>query len=82
MLVYSSTKSGFIKDVRENRIEEIIQNEVRRKLNRNSANNEIKSWKNSLDYMFRVLIDDEIPPAAGVAIEYNIPSPTAAWISF
>lgn len=73
MLVYCSTKENFVRDVRSNRIEEIIQNEVLRKLNRNSPRNEILSWKNSLDYMLRILIDPDIPPTAGVAIEYNIP---------
>lgn len=73
MLVYCSTKDNFVRDVRSNRIEEIIQNEVLRKLNRNSPRSEILSWKNSLDYMLRILIDPDIPPTAGVAIEYNIP---------
>ncbi|WP_049630403.1 DNA/RNA helicase domain-containing protein [Cellvibrio sp. pealriver] len=73
MLVYSASKDDFVRDIRSNRIEEIIQNEVSRKLNRNSPKNEILSWKNSLDYMFRILVDPDIPPTAGVAIEYNIP---------
>lgn len=73
MLVYCSTKNDFIRDVRSNTIEEIIKSEVLRKLNRNSPRNEILSWKNSLDYMLRILIDPDIPPTAGVAIEYNIP---------
>ncbi len=73
MLVYSASKDEFVRDIRSNRIEEIIQNEVSRKLNKNSPKNEILSWKNSLDYMFRILVDPEIPPTAGVAIEYNIP---------
>lgn len=73
MLVYSATKDDFVRDIRSNRIEEIIQNEVSRKLNRNTPKNEILSWKNSLDYMFRILVDPDIPPTAGVAIEYNIP---------
>ncbi|MBK8187450.1 MAG: DUF2075 domain-containing protein [Cellvibrio sp.] len=73
MLVYSASKDEFIRDIRSNRIEEIIENEVARKLNRNSPRNEILSWKNSLDYMFRILVDPAIPATAGVAIEYNIP---------
>ncbi len=73
MLVYTATKQKFVDDVRSNRIEEIIDNEVSRKLNRNSPKNEILSWKNSLDYMFKILVDQDIPSTAGVAIEYNIP---------
>lgn len=73
MLVYSATKQDFINDVRSNRIGEIIQNEVSRKLRRNSPRNEFLSWENSLRYMFQALIDPDISPSARVAIEYNIP---------
>ena len=69
MIVYSATKREFIEDVRSNRIAEIIENEVLRKLNRNSPSNEKLSWENSLQYMSQVLWDDEIPSSAGVAIE-------------
>ena len=44
MIVYSATKREFIEDVRSNRIAEIIENEVLRKLNRNSPRNEKLSW--------------------------------------
>jgi DUF2075 family protein len=73
MIVYSATKREFVEDVRSNRIAEIIENEVLRKLNRNSPRNEKLSWENSLQYMSQVLWDDGIPSAAGVAIEYNLP---------
>ena len=73
MIVYSATKREFIEDVRSNRIAEIIENEVLRKLNRNSPRNEKLSWENSLQYMSQVLWDEEIPSSAGVAIEYNLP---------
>ena len=73
MIVYSATKREFVDDVRSNRIAEIIENEVLRKLNRNSPRNEKLSWENSLQYMSQVLWDDDIPAAAGVAIEYNLP---------
>ncbi|WP_022967632.1 DNA/RNA helicase domain-containing protein [Denitrificimonas caeni] len=73
MIVYSATKREFIEDVRSNKIAEIIENEVLRKLNRNSPRNEKISWENSLQYMSQVLWDDAIPSSAGVAIEYNLP---------
>jgi hypothetical protein len=73
MIVYSATKQQFVDDVRANAIADIIENEVSRKLNRNSPKNEFISWKNSLQYMFNVLHDDDIPASAGVSIEYNIP---------
>ena len=61
MIVYSATKQQFVDDVRSNAIADIIENEVSRKLNRNSPKNEFISWKNSLQYMFNVLHDDDIP---------------------
>ena len=73
MIVYSSNKQVFIDDVRSNSIEDIINNEVYRKLNKNSARSEILSWKNSLQYMLNILIDPDIPSSAGISIEYNIP---------
>lgn len=73
MLVYNSTKQQFIDDVRSNRISEVIENEVLRRLNRNSPRSEIISWENSLRFMMSVLLDESIPASAGVAVEYNIP---------
>lgn len=73
MIVYSATKRKFVEDVRSNRIAEIIENEVLRKLNRNSPRNERLSWENSLQYMSQILWDEAIPDSAGVAIEYNLP---------
>lgn len=35
---------------------------------------EIRSWKNSLVYMYRALNDDLIPTDSGVAIEFKIPA--------
>ena len=40
MIVYSVTKQQFVNDVRSNAIADIIENEVSRKLNRNSPKNE------------------------------------------
>ena len=73
MIVYSSTKRHFIEDVRSNRMADIIENEVSRKLNRNSPRNEKLSWEHSLQYMSQILWDEDIPLSAGVAIEYNLP---------
>jgi len=73
MLVYTATKSTFIDDVRSNRIDEIIESEVRRKLNRRTPANELLSWRNSMQYMMSVLLDEDIPNSSGVAVEYQIP---------
>ena len=73
MLVYTSTKNKFIDDVRTNRIDEIVESEVLRKLKHKTGTSEVLSWKHSLQYMMNVLMDPEIPASAGVAIEYKIP---------
>jgi hypothetical protein len=61
MIVYTATKQQFVGNVHANVIADIIEGEVTRKLSRNSPRNEFISWKNSLQYMFNVLHDDDIP---------------------
>lgn len=73
MIVYSASKADFVEHVKFNQIEKVIEEEVWRKLKRKTSKSEIASWKNSLQYMFNALIDQGIPPSAGVAIEYTIP---------
>ena len=34
---------------------------------------EFRAWENSMEYMYKVLNDQDIPSDAGIAIEYNIP---------
>ena len=73
MIVYSASKAEFVEHVKFNQIEKVIEDEVWRKLKRRTPKSEIASWKNSLQYMFNALLDQGIPPSAGVAIEYTIP---------
>lgn len=73
MIVYAATKSEFVLDVRHNRIEEAIYAAYRRNLGRTTSKSEIDSWRNSMMYMCNILLDQDIPNDAGVAIEYKIP---------
>jgi DUF2075 family protein len=73
VIVYSASKAEFVEHVKFNQIEKVIEEEVWRKLKRRTPKSEIESWKNSLQYMFNALLDQGIPPSAGVAIEYTIP---------
>ena len=73
MIVYSSTKSEFRQDVRDNRIEGSILEAYQRNLGHSTSRSEIDSWKNSMMYMNNILEDDGIPDNTGVAIEYKIP---------
>src|SRR5690606_12659797 len=73
MLVYSGNKKKFIEDVSDNAIETTILAEFERKLFKRPSKNEVLSWKNSMQYMFNILIDSDIPDDSGVSIEYVLP---------
>jgi len=59
MIVYQANKTQFISDVFSNDIENIVLNNVRRKLNRGAGAAEIKSWANSLGFMERIMRVDQ-----------------------
>ncbi len=73
MIIYDGTKTEFLKSVEEDTIAVEIEENLYQKMSRRIAVSEFRSWENSLEYMYKVLNDDEIPADAGVAIEYNIP---------
>src|SRR5262245_6887939 len=81
MIVYHATKSDFTDDVFEDRIDTKILDFFKKHLHRSTAANEISSWRDSMQYMERVLRDDAIPNDCGVAIEYQLPQ-TAKRIDF
>jgi len=74
MIVYLATKSEFRDDIDSNRIEEKVHAEFTRKLGKSVGEAELKSWRNSLPFMDRVLNDVDIPDDTGVAIEFNVPN--------
>ena len=73
MIVYSGLKTDFLTAVEEDSIASEIEENIYNKMHRKTAQNEFRSWENSLEYMYKVLNDDGIPKDAGIAIEYNIP---------
>ncbi len=73
MIVYDGIKSDFLRSVENDTIAVEIENNIYSKMRRRTAQNEFRSWENSLEYMYKVLNDNEIPSDAGIAIEYNIP---------
>lgn len=73
MLVYDGIKQEFLRSVEQDTIALEIEQNIYQKMNRHTARNEFRSWENSLEYMYKVLNDAEIPEDAGIAIEYNIP---------
>lgn len=73
MLVYDGTKNDFLRSVEQDTIAYEIEQNIYTKMNRHTARNEFRAWENSLEYMYKVLNDNEIPEDSGIAIEYNIP---------
>lgn len=73
MIVYSGLKSDFLTAVEQDSIAAEIEENIYNKMHRKSAQNEFRSWENSLEYMYKVMNDSDIPQNAGIAIEYNIP---------
>src|SRR5699024_3846492 len=72
MIVYESTKQEFLEDVFHDELTNNIITNFNEKVGKvNEA--AVRSWDNSMQYMHRVLLDEEIPNNSGVAIEFNIP---------
>ena len=73
MIVYHATKRQFLKDVFDDTIADNIDDAFFAHLGRHTSPNEKRSWKNSMQYMYRVMDTPQLPEDAGIAIEYQIP---------
>ena len=73
MLVYSGDKREFLDDVFNDQIVEKIEDCLLNRMGRTVGQSEMRSWQNSMQFMYKVLLDEEIPSDSGVAIEFNIP---------
>lgn len=73
MIVYQASKSQFLQHALREDIEDIVSRQFRNAMGHGVAPAEIQAWKHSLLEMAKVLQDEEIPPDAGVAIEYQLP---------
>ena len=74
MIVYEATKQLFVEDVVQDRIEENIDRKFYEKMGYHTSQSERNAWNNSMQYMMKVLIDNNIPHNVGIAIEYKIPN--------
>ena len=72
MIVYSKKRADFTRDTLNNNIEDIILKAIKRS-GVSVAENEVRSWRNSLPRMNDVLQLAQTPEDAGVSIEYRIP---------
>ena len=74
MVVYEATKKLFVEDVIQDRIEENIDRRFYERMGYHTSKSERDAWKNSMQYMLKVLIDNNIPGNVGIAIEFKIPN--------
>ncbi len=72
MIVYHETKRQFVDDVFNDCIEEKLLDKYRSEIG-NVSVSEIRSWRNSLQYMERIVNKPDIPNDASVALEFKIP---------
>ena len=73
MLVYEATKGEFLDSVLMGSITDEIYAIYQEKIGK-SPQSQIDSWTNSMEFMYKVLSDNDIPNDAGVAIEFTIPT--------
>ncbi len=73
MIVYHSSKKGFVDDVFNGTIADDIDHAFYVHLGRHTSQNEVMSWKNSMMHMYKVIDTPDIPDNSSIAIEYQIP---------
>jgi hypothetical protein len=72
LIVYEATKSEFITDVFTDALVGRISRLFEEKIGKVNPG-ELRAWDNSMQYMYRVLVDHDIPADAGIAIEFKVP---------
>lgn len=73
MIIYQGTKSGFLHDTDNRDIEDVVSQAYLATTGKYVPHAEIRSWRESLGQMAKVLRDEEMPDDMGVGIEYGIP---------
>ncbi len=76
MIVYQADKTQFVRDTEDKEIDELIHDIYRAKTGKSVGIAELRSWRESLGHMARVLRDHRIPEDTGVAVEFHIPQST------
>lgn len=73
MLVYQADKRQFLRDHDDRDIDDAIHACFIQATGRRVPKAEMRSWRESLGFMARVLRDDGIPDDTGLAVEYHVP---------
>jgi DUF2075 family protein len=74
MIIYSNTNLAFRQDVESNHIADIIETNFIEKMGHRESPAEKTAWRNSMQYMERILRNSKIEDDCGVLIEYTIPN--------
>lgn len=72
-IVYQNNKSGFLSDAFTKDIEDVVLTAFKSRTGRVVARSKVRSWKESLLAVAKVLNDETIPGDCGVAMEFGIP---------
>ena len=64
MIVYEATKGEFVDSVFSGSITDEIYDVYKQKIGK-SNKSQIRSWENSMEFMYKILIDEEIPDDSG-----------------
>lgn len=73
MLVYQADKRQFLRDHDDRDIDDVIHACFVEATGRRVPQAELRSWRESLGFMARVLRDEGIPDDTGLAVEYHVP---------
>jgi DUF2075 family protein len=73
MLVYENTKADFLDDILADQLVPEIKRGYESRGMGIGSESEVRAWKNSFQYMYKVLRGSAVPDNAGVAIEFKIP---------
>lgn len=73
MLIYQETKKTFLADIESEQVIPKIHALFKSRFG-TASQSLIRSWEDSVDYMFKVLANSLVSDTVGIAIEYNIPS--------
>lgn len=72
MIIYEATKQDFMVDSEQELLVSKICFGFEQRIG-HTHDSEVRAWQNSLNYMYKVLNDAEIPADSGVAIEFRLP---------
>ena len=73
MIIYNGLLSEFESDIDDGVLATKLSDALKEKMGRTTPFSEFSSWHNSLESMYIVLSNSNVPKDAGIAIEYNIP---------